>query len=192
MIGDWSGLVVVSATPLMKLVVEALLRAGVTAVVAPGAGTWEQLKQGAAASEIVVVGGFGAEIARRDILGGGMKGCDDQMVGLAHTRLQMEAAGLSLSTDALGSSSNAMEEVGSSSSASQLAHVFPKAGLGAIGAKAASSGAAGCCDGLEMAIPAFCTSFYDALFSGETVLRAINIAERSVPYLDGLFVCYHL
>ncbi len=183
MASDWSGLLVVSATPLTRAMVEALLRSGANAVVAPaedesGLPFVSLMAMMAGAEGGAAEGGFrGGEAGEGAGVGVG--------VGVERPRAMVRAtSSVALAAEA------AAEQPSPLSPIEQPPWQQQQPPAAVISAGAAEAGRARA--ELEASVLAFFSAFYEALYEGQAVLGAIKAGERAAAALDGVFVCYHL
>ena len=170
MLGDWSGLLVASASPLPGPLIEALLRAGVKAVVVP-----QVAGVAAAAGAEAAAGGDAGMACSRESVGEAEDGLGQQLFGLLPRLLVKRTTTAAHGTMSCQSPVSGPEGCGGGSAGS-----LPEATAAPLADP-------------EAAVLAFFAAFYGALFAGEVVLDAIRAGEAAAgPAIVGRFVCFHL
>ena len=192
MVGDWSGLLVTSASPLPLKLVEALLRTGVKAVVAPE--PYRRRTRPVAAVSTV------RSLSQTALLSGDADAPADPCApGLAASGFRSEDLDPSLMVRVMGSFSSLEAVAGDPSHQLSVQHlrggsmtsvqstwaVTDAAAGGAVRGRASETPR-------DDAVLAFFAAFYEELFAGEDVVGAIQAGEAAAPEIEGLFVCFHL
>jgi hypothetical protein len=181
MVGDWTGLLVVSGVPLVTPLVEALLRSGAKAVIAPAEEAWARALQ----HRGLAVGGM-QQVAAVALDGAAAweAPAEEREVGGVPPRLLVRTTG---SFGLLASATDLQSAFGDLGALPQQLQNHPGRPSAGFGVAISSS-----IGDFDAAVMRFFEAFYEALFAEETVLGAIQAGEEAEPEVDGLFVCHHL